>query len=101
MAYSQSQLSEQFLRSFAASSNIPVKDLVVHRIGHNRVTVLGPVEMSNKAGVTHTVAKVAGLGTTTGTENSLGQMQQVFCRVNWREAKSLGIELIMSLLLEI
>lgn len=53
-------------QQLTASSHVPVKDLIVPRIGHDEVPILGPVKMRDEAGVTHTAAKAAGLGTITG-----------------------------------
>ena len=42
-----------------------VKDLIVTRAGHDEVPILGPGEVSDKAAMTHSAAKTAGLGTIT------------------------------------
>lgn len=39
-------------QQLAASSHIPVKDLIVPRIGHDEISILGPVKVSDEAGVT-------------------------------------------------
>ena len=58
-------------QQLTASSHVPVKDLIVPGIGHDEVPILGPVRVSDEAAVTHTVAKVAGLGTITGSSTLL------------------------------
>lgn len=42
-----------------------MKDLIVTRAGHDEVPILGPGEVSDKAAMTHSAAKTAGLGTIT------------------------------------